>query len=155
PPDTFSIVETGIYRSENIKPNHFSYLKYKTINSLIMLSEEAPSKTVSNFLAENQIQLFHLGNKKSFKVNLSWKPLSEDLVKEGLELVMEPRLHPILITCTSGIHETGAFVGCLRKLQDWNFNSIVVEYRNFAKSKSRLVIEHFIELFDLDLLNLP
>ena len=27
----------------------------------------------------------------------------------------------------SGIHQTGTFVGCLRKLQGWNLNSIIVE----------------------------
>ncbi|ORY35197.1 hypothetical protein BCR33DRAFT_664638, partial [Rhizoclosmatium globosum] len=57
--------------------------------------------------------------------------------------------------CTSGIHETGAFVGCLRKYLGWNFNSIVVEYRCFAGSKSRYLIGQFIELFDVDLVTLP
>jgi hypothetical protein len=27
----------------------------------------------------------------------------------------------------SGIHETGTLVGCLRKLEGWNFSSIVTE----------------------------
>jgi tyrosine-protein phosphatase SIW14 len=53
------------------------------------------------------------------------------------------------------VQETGALVGCLRKLQGWNYNSIVVEYRSFAGSKSRYPIEQFIELFDTDLVVLP
>jgi protein tyrosine/serine phosphatase len=28
---------------------------------------------------------------------------------------------------SSGIHETGTLVGCLRKLEGWNFSSIVTE----------------------------
>ncbi|EIE77595.1 hypothetical protein RO3G_02299 [Rhizopus delemar RA 99-880] len=57
--------------------------------------------------------------------------------------------------CTSGIHETGTLVGCLRKLEGWNFSSIVTEYRAYAGSKARYVNEQFIELFDLDLVTLP
>lgn len=84
-----------------------------------------------------------------------WKPVSEELIKEGIELVLDVRSHPLLVMCSSGIHETGTFIGCLRKLQGWNFNSILVEYRFFAGSKSRFVNEQFIELFDLDLITLP
>lgn len=48
-------------------------------------------------------------------------------MKEGLELVLNVENHPVLVLCTAGIHETGTFMGCLRKLQNWNFNSIIVE----------------------------
>ncbi|KAJ3093540.1 hypothetical protein HK100_006559 [Physocladia obscura] len=80
-----------------------------------------------------------------------WKPLTDEVVKEGLEFVLARSNHPVLVCCTSGIHETGAFVGCLRRLLAWNFNSIVVEYRCFAGSKARSLIQQFIELFDTDL----
>lgn len=63
-------------------------------------------------------------------------------------------------------------MGCLRKLEGWNFSSIVTEvikitvinissindefqYRAYAGSKARYVNEQFIELFDLDLVTLP
>ncbi len=55
--------------------------------------------------------------------------------------------------CSSGIHETGAFFGVFRKLQGWNLNAILMEYKSFAGSKGRYMTEQFIELFDLDLLN--
>jgi protein tyrosine/serine phosphatase len=32
----------------------------------------------------------------------------------------------------SGIHETGTLVGCLRKLEGWNFSSIVTEVGTHA-----------------------
>jgi len=72
-----------------------------------------------------------------------------------LQLVLDPVNYPVLVMCTSGIHQTGTFVGCLRKLQRWNFNAIIVEYRAFAGSKSRYMNEQFIELFDTDLVTLP
>ena len=43
----------------------------------------------------------------------------------------------------------------MRKLQRWNFNSIITEYRSFAGARSRYNNEQFIELFDLDLVTLP
>lgn len=73
----------------------------------------------------------------------------------------------------SGIHESGTLVGCLRKLEGWNFSSIITEvngivlfhimvvnwiiqqYRAYAGTKARYVNEQFIELFDLDLVTLP
>jgi protein tyrosine/serine phosphatase len=85
----------------------------------------------------------------------SWRPVPEELIKEGLEVLLNADMHPCLVMCTTGFQETGALVGCLRKLQDWNYNSIVVEYRAFAGNKSRYPIEQFIELFDTDLVVLP
>jgi len=63
--------------------------------------------------------------------------------------------HPVLIMDTSGIQETGVLVGCLRRMQRWDFASILVEYRSFAGARSRVVNERFIEMFDTDLTTLP
>lgn len=46
-------------------------------------------------------------------------------------------------------------MGCLRRLQHWNFSSIIVEYRAYAGNKARYVNEQFIELFDIDWITLP
>lgn len=46
-------------------------------------------------------------------------------------------------------------IGCLRRLQNWNLNSVVNEYRSFAGPKTRYVNEQFIELFDIDLVTIP
>ncbi|KAF9436203.1 hypothetical protein BGZ76_004587 [Entomortierella beljakovae] len=84
-----------------------------------------------------------------------WKPLSEELIKEGLEMILDSNNYPIIVMDTSGIHEIGTFMGCLRRLQHWNFSSIIVEYRAYAGSKARYVNEQFIELFDIDWITLP
>ncbi|KAG0220624.1 tyrosine phosphatase family-domain-containing protein [Mortierella sp. GBAus27b] len=84
-----------------------------------------------------------------------WKPLSEELIKEGLEMVLDAKNYPIIVMDTSGIHEIGTFMGCLRRLQHWNFSSIIVEYRAYAGNKARYVNEQFIELFDVDWITLP
>ncbi|KAF9376634.1 hypothetical protein CPB97_010678 [Podila verticillata] len=84
-----------------------------------------------------------------------WKPLSEELIKDGLEMVLDANNYPIIVMDTSGIHEIGTFMGCLRRLQHWNFSSIIVEYRAYAGNKARYVNEQFIELFDVDWITLP
>ncbi|CAO3644808.1 unnamed protein product [Mucor fragilis] len=141
PPEQFGIVEPGIYRSDMLQQPHFSYLKQFGFKTLVMLSPELPNRVTTNFIEEGDIKLVHVGMATWKPTQPStWRPVSEELIKEGLELILDVETHPILIMCTSGIHETGTLVGCLRKLEGWNFSSIVTE---------------FIELFDLDLVTLP
>ncbi|GES86682.1 probable tyrosine-protein phosphatase DG1060 isoform X3 [Rhizophagus clarus] len=128
--------------------------QFGIIEKALVLSPEVPTRAVLNFLEDNNIKLVHLGL-SIWKPNLGWRPVSEELIKDGLEMALDVGNHPILVLCTSGIHETGTFVGCLRKLQNWNFSSIVAEYRSYAGNKVRYVNEQFIELFDMDLITLP
>ncbi|CAG8439489.1 21295_t:CDS:10 [Rhizophagus irregularis] len=144
PPEQFGIIEKGVYRSDMLHPSHFSFIKALQLKTALVLSPEVPTRAVLNFLEENNIKLVHLGL-SIWKPNLGWRPVSEELIKDGLEMALDVGNHPILVLCTSGIHETGTFVGCLRKLQNWNFSSIVAEYRSYAGNKVRYVNEQFIE----------
>ncbi|KAI9344959.1 protein-tyrosine phosphatase [Obelidium mucronatum] len=165
-PELFGLVESGVYRcSAIIDPIHIPFLKTLGLKSVLVLSQEPPSRPLLLHAEEANIKLNHIGNKAQQQLSInksalatqpsSWRPLSDEIVKEGIEFVLNIQNHPVLLMCTSGIHETGTFVGCFRKLIGWNFNSIVVEYRCFAGSKSRYLIQQFIELFDTDLINVP
>ncbi|KAI7863130.1 protein-tyrosine phosphatase [Spinellus fusiger] len=156
PPEQFGIVEPGIYRSDMLQPSHFSFIKPFNFKTMVMLSPEMPNRVTSNYLEEGDTKLVHLGMATWKPTQPStWRPVSEELIKEGLELILNVETHPVLIMCTSGVHETGTLVGCLRKLEGWNFSSIVTEYRAYGGSRARYVNEQFIELFDLDLITLP
>ncbi|TPX37768.1 hypothetical protein SeMB42_g06892 [Synchytrium endobioticum] len=156
PPDTFGIVEKGLLRSNIFSATSFSFIKSLSLKSCLLLSPEPCSRTLSAFLDDCGTRLVHLGaHSTSTPKSLGWRPVSEELIKDGLEFILDKANYPIIVMCTSGNHETGVFVGCLRKLQRWNFNSIVVEYRSFAGNKARYANEQFIELFDLDLVTLP
>ncbi|KAJ2818852.1 hypothetical protein GGI24_004971, partial [Coemansia furcata] len=96
------------------------------------------------------IKRAHLGMTR-WQSNLGWSPVSEEFIKEGLECGLKRDCHPLLTVCSSGVRETEMLVGCLHKLQHWNFNSIVYEYRSFAGGKGKYTHELFIELFDMDL----
>eukprot|EP00842_Homolaphlyctis_polyrhiza_P006456 jgi/Hompol1/6811/HPOL_005104-RA len=124
-PEAYGIVEKNVFRSSSLQPQ--SYGLFKHIRTLLSLAPEAPTKSLQSFVDDNKINLVHLGFQQLVKPNASWRPVSEELIKEALELLLDATSHPILIMCTSGVHETGTLVGCLRKLQGWNFNSIVVE----------------------------
>ncbi|KAG2226015.1 hypothetical protein INT45_002481 [Circinella minor] len=156
PPEQFGIVEPGIYRSDMLQPLHFPFIKHINFKTVVMLSPEIPNRVTSNLMEEGGMKLVHLGMATWKPTQPStWRPVSEELIKEGLELILNSDTHPVLIMCTSGIHETGTLVGCLRKLEGWNFSSIITEYRAYAGTKARYVNEQFIELFDLDLVTLP
>jgi tyrosine-protein phosphatase OCA1 len=81
----------------------------------------------------------------------TWDPISEEIVLETLEVILDKKNYPLIIMCSTGSHRTGTIVGCLRKLQRWSMTAIFEEYRRYAGSKVRYLNEQFIELFDTDL----
>lgn len=101
PPEQFGIVEPGIYRSDMLQQPHFTYLKQFGFKTLIMLSPELPNRVTSNFIEEGDIKLVHVGMATWKPTQPStWRPVSEELIKEGLELILDVETHPILIMCT-------------------------------------------------------
>eukprot|EP01137_Pigoraptor_chileana_P004779 Opistho-2@46896 len=154
PPEAFGIVEPSVYRSNSPFPVNFSFLKTLELRTVVVLSPEKPLRAVLDFFEECSINMVHLGL-KAWKPDVTWKPVSEELIKECLEIVLDSTKYPVMVMCTSGVHQTGTLVGCLRKLEGWNLTSIVNEYRMYAGAKNRYINEQFIELFDLDLITLP
>ncbi|KAJ2746527.1 hypothetical protein GGI20_001302 [Coemansia sp. BCRC 34301] len=154
-PEAFALVEEGVYRCSGVLTSEqIKYLDTLRLKTVLILSVEGPSRAFSQYIKAKGIKRVHLGMTR-WQSNLGWKPVSEELIKEGLECVLKRDCHPLLIVCSSGVRETGTLVGCLRKLQHWNFNSIVYEYRSFAGGKGKYTHELFIELFDADLVTLP
>lgn len=101
PPEQFGIVEPGIYRSDMLQQPHFTYLKQFGFKTLVMLSPELPNRVTSNFIEEGNIKLVHVGMATWKPTQPStWRPVSEELIKEGLELILDVETHPILIMCT-------------------------------------------------------
>lgn len=155
PPGLFGLVEPLVYRSSTITPENFSFIQHLSLRTIVHVSPEVIQRALSDFFEENGIELIPLGLK-------TWRPtgplgqISEELVKDALELVLDRKRHPVLIMCTSGVHQTGTVVACLRRMQQLSFTSTLDEFRNFAfRTKTRYVNENFIEFFDPDLINLP
>lgn len=153
------MVEIGVYRSSIPNAQNFDFLKSLSLNVVLLLTTEVPERCVRRFFQDEGIQVIHLGLKKQPHVwteaGVGWKNMSEDLFKEALEIVLNSSFHPICIMCSSGKHKTGTLVGCLRRMQNWCLSSILDEYMSYAGKLHRFVNEQFIELFDVDLVNLP
>ena len=154
PPQNFACVEPGLFRSALPGTKNLPYIRSLRINRLIVLCPESPDRRLVTFCKEHEIKLLHTGA-RAWPENTSWKPISERVVKESLEIILKEDYYPILVCDVSGVHLVGMLMGCLRRLQKWNLNSAVHEYRIFAGSKTRYVNEQFIELFDVDLVTIP
>lgn len=149
PPIRFGIVEPGVYRTDVPKLHNFPFLRQLGLHTCLLLTPEKPLRELVQFFREADIKLIHLGTMRSS----DWKPVSEDLVKDAIELLANPETRPVIIMCSSGVHQTGVVVGCLRRLQHWSISACLHEYRMFAGAKAREMTELFIELFDPDLVS--
>ena len=70
-----------------------------------------------------------------------------------LHRLVDPKIQPVLLMDAGAGHRVGAVVGCLRKLQSWCVSAILDEYRRYAGDRARDSVEHFMELFDTDLVH--
>eukprot|EP00127_Corallochytrium_limacisporum_P000722 Clim_evm8s25 gene=Clim_evmTU8s25 len=154
PPDYYGVVLPGVYRASLPDKKHFPYIEILGLKSLIVLSPQKLTKSLSNFLDQQGIKVYHPGV-KTWKMQGNWKGHTEELMKESLELLLNTDLYPTMISCDSGIHQTGMLVGCLRRMQGWMLSSVLSEYRLYASHRGRYINEQFIELFDVDLVPVP
>ena len=155
PPERFGVIAPQLYRSSVFHPVNFTFLSQLRLKTILHLSPEVTLRAVENFIKESNIRLVHLGI-KFWKPSHGWRPTSEELLKEAIELVLDVRNHPLMLMCTSGVHQTGTVVGCLRRIQRYSFTSIIDELRSFAfPGHTRYASENFIEFFDVDVVSLP
>ncbi|SCV72250.1 BQ2448_4944 [Microbotryum intermedium] len=141
PPPNFGMVEDSLYRSGQPSELNFPFLEKLALKSIICLT----------FLDDQGIKLYHLGVENA----VNYDPITEEVVLQALDLVLNPANAPLMVMCNLGRHRTGTVVGIFRKLQRWNLASILEEYRRFAGPKVRVLNEQFIELFDGDLVSVP
>ncbi len=57
-----------------------------------------------NFVDDQEIQLHHLGINSTGN---AWDPISEEVVLEALELILDKRNYPLMVMCNLGRHRTG------------------------------------------------
>lgn len=154
PPEHFAVVERGLYRSGIPSAESLPFIRSLGLKQMIVLSAERPVRSITNFCDNHNIKISHTGL-YGWTPNSSWKPIAEEVVKESLQIILHCNNHPILVCDIGGVHIVGMVIGCLRRLQNWNLNSVVNEYRSFAGPKTRYNNEQFMELFDIDLVTIP
>jgi tyrosine-protein phosphatase OCA1 len=153
PPLNFGMVEEEVYRCGMPNQLNFPFLEKLRLRCVIcMLPDDLP-RHFATWLDDQGTRCVHLG--ESMQMRSPWKPVPEDVILEGLSILLDPSNYPLAVMCSLGRHQTGTLIGCLRKLQGWNLASIIDEYRRYAGSKHRQLNEQFIELFDIDLVDIP
>lgn len=70
--------------------------------------------------------------------------LSRELLMDALTYVLDTRHHPVLV-----LDATNAFIGAMRRAQQWSFAAVLSEYRAFAGEKPHYLTELFLELLDV------
>lgn len=144
PPENFSVVCKGIYRSSFPRIENFEFLKSLKLKSILcLIPEEYPieNKKFNEINGINFFQIGMSGNKEPF---VKIKP---ELVTKAIKILINPENQPILVHCNRGKHRTGCVIGCIRKLQKWSHSMIFDEYRRFAYPKERPLDQTFIEIY--------
>ncbi|CAK9784299.1 hypothetical protein CC85DRAFT_68058 [Cutaneotrichosporon oleaginosum] len=146
PPENFSAVTHGVYRSGFPKKRNFKFLETLQLKTVLTLVLEDYPEANLQWCQDQDIQFMQFGipgNKEPFD------NIPEDVICSALVAILDRRNHPLLIHCNKGKHRTGCLIGCIRRLQSWSMTSIFDEYRRFSAPKSRAVDQQFIDLFDL------
>jgi hypothetical protein len=101
PPTAFGIVEPGIYRCNAFNADHFSFINRIPLKSIIYLSSELTR--LKEFVDQTSIKFCHQGL-KAWRPELTWKPVSDELVKDSLEFILNLENHR---TCIGFNHNMG------------------------------------------------
>lgn len=122
-----------------------------TESTLDLILEKSGSRGSSNTQLDsghNEIRTVLLNNDKKRKNDL-WMIIEHNLILAAFEVLLDKSKHGVLL-----VDSTLALIGLLRKIQKWNFNSIVNEYRTFTgnSSKTSYNVEVFLECLQLELI---
>lgn len=109
-------------------------------------SLEASKPDAAQTAFSEQIEVILLNREKS--KNDLWMVIEKNLIVAALEIILDRTSHNVLL-----VDSSLTLVGILRKIQKWNFNSIVNEYRIFTgnSSKNSYNVEVFLELIQIEL----
>lgn len=81
--------------------------------------------------------------------NNLWMLIEQSLIEGAFEIIFNKSRHNVLVVDLSL-----TLVGILRRIQKWNFNSIINEYRIYTgnSSKNNYNAENFLELIEVELI---
>lgn len=85
---------------------NFPFLERLNLRTIVFLAPEEPSQRLLDFIDDQDISLHHLGV-SSLSTN-AWDPISEEIVLEAAELILNSNNYPLMIMCNLGRHRTGS-----------------------------------------------
>ncbi|KAJ5787242.1 hypothetical protein N7457_002232 [Penicillium paradoxum] len=146
--NNFGHVSRGIYRSAfpnaEIHAQHLNGIK--TILKLVDTPYPCPDE---DFIASMGIKV-HTTAIRTTKVAMDETTIQDFSVSinQILTLLINTENHPVLVHCNQGKHRTGCVIGCFRRLQLWDIDDIIAEYRQYAGPKARPLDESLIRAYE-------
>lgn len=131
-PANFGVVVPGVYRSSYPQEADYAFIQKLKLKTIVTLVDKEFPETFLPFMQANGIQHRHItmaGTKK--------EAIPVETMASILEVVHDKRNHPLLIHCNQGRHRTGCVVALIRKMQNWDLERILDEYKIFASPKPR------------------
>lgn len=117
-------------------------------NSSSNRDDNETDENEQNIKTADDIETVNLQNSKRSKNDL-WMLIEKNLILKAFDILFDKTKHNVLI-----VDSTSTLIGILRKVQKWNFNSIVNEYRIFSSNanKHNYFAETFLELVQIELI---
>ncbi|KAG8164252.1 hypothetical protein KVR01_006170 [Diaporthe batatas] len=131
-PANFGTVVPGIYRSSYPKDADYAFLQKLKLKTIITLVDKELPETFVPFMKANNIQHRHITMQGTKKETIPIQTMAAIL-----DVVHDKRNHPLLIHCNHGRHRTGCVVALVRKIQNWDSERVLDEYRAYAAPKVR------------------
>ena len=154
PPFRHAIVEEGFHRGAHPSLRNMRFmrrLKLKTIISLLPDPTE-PSRDLVEFCTAEHIRHICHG----VEIYDDGFSHSHALVATILGQITDRGNHPVFLHCLDGRQNTGIVVMCLRRMQNWNLEAILDEFRRYTKSNESTYEEkQFVQSFNFKMVNVP
>jgi tyrosine-protein phosphatase SIW14 len=143
-PQLFGVTERGVYRCGLPTAAALPFVKRLRLRTVINLLDQLPPE-YSAFIQAEGIRYVHCAVKGN---KAHCEEMNRAQVRAALAMLLDASNAPILVHCRSGKHRTGALIGCLRMVQDWDLEAACDEYVVFCQHKQREVDKQYIERFD-------
>lgn len=143
-PVNFGMIAPGVYRSGYPQQEDHAFMKDLQLKTVVTLVEKEPPEGFKSFLQDNGIQHHMIAMKGTKK-----EAIAMETMQSILNVVLDPKNHPLLIHCNHGKHRTGCVAGVVRKVTGWETDAIIDEYRKFADPKERECDIDYISMFDI------
>jgi len=144
PPIRFARVEEDVFRGAYPTLRNFEFLRRKNIKTVIaIVPKVAPD--LDRFCKVSNAKLTHL---KCEAYRGSDRVPSAEVVSKALEILVNRNNLPAYLFCCDGSHVVGTIAICLRKLQNWRFQSALEEYKRFSKNRGAVeMVTQFVEMY--------
>ncbi|KAF2210084.1 hypothetical protein CERZMDRAFT_4596, partial [Cercospora zeae-maydis SCOH1-5] len=144
-----TVVDNTIYRSAFPQALNIEFMETLNIKSILTLVTKTKScEHYDNFVGQHGInrKILDVEPNKEGKVKTNF-----DTLCDAILFALNPTHHPVYIHCNQGRHRTGCVVACIRKIQQWPMDEILMEYTAYADPKARDGDIELIKSFDPEL----